>query len=194
MSVKIGINGFGRMGRLAFRAAYGRPEIEIVQINELKGGSATAAHLLKFDSVHGQWPHEVMGDNGALRVNGDAAIQFSEAAKPAEIDWAKSGARIVIESTGKFRTRSLLDPYLRTRHREDRRRRAGQRRRAESCDGRKRSSLSPGETRHRDRRVLHHELSRPGREGDSRESRHQARDDHDPPRRDQYPDRGGCAA
>ena len=53
-----------------------------------------------------------MGDNGALRVNGDAAIQFSEAAKPAEIDWAKSGARIVIESTGKFRTRSLLNPYL----------------------------------------------------------------------------------
>jgi glyceraldehyde 3-phosphate dehydrogenase len=109
---KIGINGFGRMGRLAFRAAYGRPEIEVVHINELKGGSATAAHLLKFDSIHGQWPHQVLGDNGELRINGDRAIQFSEAAKPGEIDWEKSGARIVIESTGKFRTRSLLEPYL----------------------------------------------------------------------------------
>jgi glyceraldehyde 3-phosphate dehydrogenase len=109
---KIGINGFGRMGRLAFRAAYGRPEIEVVHVNELNGGSATAAHLLKFDSVHGQWPHEVIGDDGELRINGDAAIQFSEAVQPGEIDWGKSGARIVIESTGKFRTRPLLEPYL----------------------------------------------------------------------------------
>jgi glyceraldehyde-3-phosphate dehydrogenase (arsenate-transferring) len=112
MKTKIGINGFGRMGRLAFRAAYGRPEIEVVHINELKGGSATAAHLLKFDSIHGQWPHQVLGDNGELRINEDTAIQFSEASKPGEIDWKRSGARIVIESTGKFRTRALLEPYL----------------------------------------------------------------------------------
>src|SRR5450432_2029268 len=98
MKAKIGINGFGRMGRLAFRAAYGRPEIEVVHINELKGGSVTAAHLLKFDSIHGQWPHQVLGDNGELRINGDTAIQFSEAPKPDEIDWKPSGARIVIES------------------------------------------------------------------------------------------------
>jgi glyceraldehyde 3-phosphate dehydrogenase len=109
---KIGINGFGRMGRLAFRVAYGRPEIEVVHINELKGGSATAAHLLKFDSVHGQWSHKVTGDNGALRINDDAPIHFSEAGNPGGIDWEKSGARIVIESTGKFRTRPLLEPYL----------------------------------------------------------------------------------
>jgi glyceraldehyde 3-phosphate dehydrogenase len=74
MSVKIGINGFGRMGRLALRAAYGRPEIEIVHINELKGGSATAAHLLKFDSVHGQWPHQVRGNDGEFRINDDAIL------------------------------------------------------------------------------------------------------------------------
>ncbi|MBA2434835.1 MAG: ArsJ-associated glyceraldehyde-3-phosphate dehydrogenase [Chthoniobacterales bacterium] len=112
MGIKIGINGFGRMGRLALRAAYGRPEIEVVHINELKGGSATAAHLLKFDSVHGQWPHEVRGEGDTLRINGDAPIAFSDAAAPGEIDWRKSGARIVIESTGKFRKRALLDPYF----------------------------------------------------------------------------------
>ena len=112
MKTRIGINGFGRMGRLAFRAAYGRPEIEVVHINELNGGSATAAHLLKFDSIHGQWPHEVRGDGGDLRINGDSAIAFSEAAAPGEIAWENSGARIVIESTGKFRTLPLLKPYF----------------------------------------------------------------------------------
>jgi glyceraldehyde 3-phosphate dehydrogenase len=112
MRIKIGINGFGRMGRLALRAAYGRPEIEVAQINELKGGCATAAHLLKFDSVHGQWPHDACGDETGLVINQDAPISFSEAARPGEIDWAKSGARIVIEATGKFRKRALLEPYF----------------------------------------------------------------------------------
>ena len=112
MKTRIGINGFGRMGRLAFRAAYDRAEIEVVHLNELKGGSATAAHLLKFDSVHGQWPHDVHGSGDTLRINDEPPIAFSESAKPGEIDWEKSGARIVIESTGKFRTRPLLEPYL----------------------------------------------------------------------------------
>ena len=112
MKIKLGINGFGRMGRLAFRAAYGRPEIEVVHINELKGGSAAAAHLLKFDSVHGRWPHEISGEGNSLRINGAEPIYFTEKASPGEIDWEKSGARIVIESTGKFRTRQLLDPYF----------------------------------------------------------------------------------
>ncbi|HUJ50461.1 MAG TPA: glyceraldehyde 3-phosphate dehydrogenase NAD-binding domain-containing protein, partial [Bryobacteraceae bacterium] len=53
---RIGINGFGRMGRLAFRAAWGCPDLAVVHINEIKGGPATAAHLLEFDSVHGRWP------------------------------------------------------------------------------------------------------------------------------------------
>jgi glyceraldehyde 3-phosphate dehydrogenase len=112
MKTRIGINGFGRMGRLAFRAAYGRPEIEVVHINELKGGSATAAHLLQFDSIHGRWPHDVQGDESGLRTNGEAPITFTEAAAIEEIAWEKSGARIVIEATGKFRTRALLDPYF----------------------------------------------------------------------------------
>ena len=112
MKTKIAINGFGRMGRLAMRAAYRRPEIEVVHINELKGGSETAAHLLKFDSVHGQWPHEVRAKDGELQINDDPSIYFSDASKPGDCDWEKSGADIVIESTGKFRTCALLKPYF----------------------------------------------------------------------------------
>lgn len=112
MKTLVGINGFGRMGRLAFRAAYGRPELEVVHVNEVKGGCATAAHLLKFDSIHGRWPHDVQGDKSRLRINGGAPIAFSEAENLEEIAWEKSGARIVIEATGKFRTRELLAPYF----------------------------------------------------------------------------------
>lgn len=112
MRARIGINGFGRMGRLALRIAYSRAEIEVVHVNEIKGGSPTAAHLMKFDSMHGQWPHQVRGDQAGLRINDDPPIAFSEAATPGEIDWERSGVRIVIESTGKFRTRALLEPYF----------------------------------------------------------------------------------
>lgn len=64
MSTKIAINGFGRMGRLALRAAWDWPEFEIVHINEHAGDAKTAAHLLNFDSVHGKWEHEAVVDNG----------------------------------------------------------------------------------------------------------------------------------
>ena len=65
MTINVGINGFGRIGRLALRAAWGWPELEFVHINELKGGAVTAAHLLKFDSVHGRWAPEVRAEGGA---------------------------------------------------------------------------------------------------------------------------------
>ena len=58
MAVRVGINGFGRMGRLALRAGWGRSDLEFVHVNELKGDAGTAAHLLEFDSVHGRWAHE----------------------------------------------------------------------------------------------------------------------------------------
>ena len=67
---RIGINGFGRMGRLAFRAAWGRDDLEIVHINEIKGGAKTAAHLLEFDSVHGRWPKAISSSEDSLAVEG----------------------------------------------------------------------------------------------------------------------------
>jgi glyceraldehyde 3-phosphate dehydrogenase len=63
---RIGINGFGRMGRLALRAGWGGPQLEFVHVNELHGDAETAAHLLTFDSVHGRWSHDVRGTGGEL--------------------------------------------------------------------------------------------------------------------------------
>ena len=110
--IKLGINGFGRIGRLAFRAAHGRPEVEVVHVNEPKGGVETAAHLLTFDSVHGRWPHEVRAEGPGFRVNDGPAIRFTGTTAPGDIPWEDSGARIVLESSGKFRTRALLQPYF----------------------------------------------------------------------------------
>jgi glyceraldehyde 3-phosphate dehydrogenase len=111
MSVRIGINGFGRMGRLALRAAWGRPELEFVHVNEPKGDAATAAHLLQFDSVHGRWAGSAEGEEGALVLDGER-IAYSDAAAPGEVDWAGAGAEVVLECSGRFRTIESLSPYF----------------------------------------------------------------------------------
>jgi glyceraldehyde 3-phosphate dehydrogenase len=112
MTVRVGINGFGRIGRLDLRAAWGWSEIEFVHINEVKGGAGTAAHLLKFDSVHGRWVPEVeaIGEN-QIAINGKA-VGFSEFAKPEDVPWEDYGVDIVLECSGKFRTPETLDPYF----------------------------------------------------------------------------------
>jgi glyceraldehyde 3-phosphate dehydrogenase len=76
MSVRVGINGFGRIGRLALRAGWGWPEITFAHINELKGDAATSAHLLTFDSVHGRWPHDVHGEGDTLVID-EVGISYS---------------------------------------------------------------------------------------------------------------------
>ncbi len=111
MSIRVGINGFGRMGRLALRAAWGWPELDIVHINEIKGGSKAAAHLLEFDSVHGRWSKDIQATGSALVIDG-TAVGFSEARAPGDVSWAELGVDIVIEASGKFRTPELLQPYL----------------------------------------------------------------------------------
>lgn len=110
MSIRIGINGFGRMGRLALRTAWDWPEFEIVHVNEVKGGVECAAHLLEFDSVHGRWNREIRYENEALFIAGKT-IGFSEHKTPGEVPWEDYGVDIVIESSGKFRTTELLAPY-----------------------------------------------------------------------------------
>jgi glyceraldehyde-3-phosphate dehydrogenase/erythrose-4-phosphate dehydrogenase len=89
-ATRIAINGFGRMGRLALRAAWGREDLQFVHVNELHGDAATAAHLLTFDSVHGRWDHEVSGNGGVLRVDGQQ-ISYSAVATPGDVAWG--GAR-----------------------------------------------------------------------------------------------------
>lgn len=111
MSIRIGINGFGRMGRLALRAAWSWPEIDIVHINEIKGGAACAAHLLEFDSVQGRWPHTISSEPDAVTVDG-RRIGFSEYETPGEVPWEKYGVDIVIEASGQFRTPETLQAYF----------------------------------------------------------------------------------
>jgi len=110
MSIRIGINGFGRMGRLALRAAWDWPDFEIAHINEVKGGPETAAHLLEFDSVHGRWQRDIRVVDGSLVIDGRTA-GFSAEKAPGDVPWGERGVDIVIESTGKFRTPELLQPY-----------------------------------------------------------------------------------
>ena len=111
MSIKVGINGFGRMGRLVVRALRLHPGLELVHINEVKGGLATAAHLLEFDTVHGRYPGTVGVDGDRLIVDGHS-VSFSEHATPAAIDWASHGVELVIESSGKFKTAEDIEPHF----------------------------------------------------------------------------------
>lgn len=111
MSVRIGINGFGRMGRLALRAAWSWPGIEFVHINEPRGGPEAAAHLLEFDSVHGRWAHDVGATPGAVVIDGKE-VSFTGHAAPGEVPWDGRGVDLVLECSGKFRTAALLGPYF----------------------------------------------------------------------------------
>ncbi|HEY5672925.1 MAG TPA: ArsJ-associated glyceraldehyde-3-phosphate dehydrogenase [Malonomonas sp.] len=109
--IRIGINGFGRMGRLALRSAWDWLEFEIVHINEIKGGAECAAHLLEFDSVHGRWDRQITSGAGAISIDGKQ-LSFSEHNNPADVPWDELGVDIVIEASGQFRTTELLQPYF----------------------------------------------------------------------------------
>lgn len=109
MTIKVGINGFGRIGRLALRAAYDWPELEFVQINDVAGDAATLAHLLEFDSVQGRWHHPVLADGDSIII-GQHKIQTSQQKAIDAVDW--SGCDVVIEATGKHRKTELLNLYL----------------------------------------------------------------------------------
>ena len=109
MTIKVGINGFGRMGRLALRAAWDWPELEFVQINDPAGDAATLAHLLEFDSVHGRWPHPVQHEGSAIVIAG-RRIATSRNQAIADSDWSQCD--LVIEASGKMKTKALLQAYL----------------------------------------------------------------------------------
>ena len=100
MAVKVGINGFGRIGRNVFRTALGNPDIEFVAVNDLTT-PATLAHLLKYDSILGNLNNEISSTADAIIVDGKAIKVFAER-DPSKLDWASVGAEIVVESTGFF--------------------------------------------------------------------------------------------
>ena len=110
MAVKVGINGFGRIGRNVFRAALGNPEIDFVAVNDLTS-PAILAHLLKYDSILGNIDNEVVAGEDFISVDGKKIKVFAER-DPAKLDWASTGAQIVIESTGHFTDATKAKAHL----------------------------------------------------------------------------------
>lgn len=110
MSIKIGINGFGRIGRLVFRAGLGRSDVEFVGINDLISPDYMA-YMLKYDTIHGKFDGEVSSSENALIVNGRAIKVFSER-DPANLPWGEIGADYVVESTGLFTTTEKASAHL----------------------------------------------------------------------------------
>ncbi|HCM04772.1 MAG TPA: type I glyceraldehyde-3-phosphate dehydrogenase [Oceanospirillales bacterium] len=113
MTIKVGVNGFGRMGRLSLRAAFDWPEVEFVQVNDIAGDATTLAHLLTFDSVHGRWQHDATSENNAdgsyMVINGQR-IRCTQNKAIEDTDW--SGCDVVIEASGKMNKTSRLQAYL----------------------------------------------------------------------------------
>ena len=121
--MKVGINGMGRIGRLALRAAFGAAErpsddpragnrLEVVHLNEIKGGAAATAHLLAFDSVQGRWRADIAAEGEALVRIGDRKLSFSSHASPGDIPWGDLGVDLVLECTGKFLTPETIQGHL----------------------------------------------------------------------------------
>ncbi|MGW8185851.1 MAG: type I glyceraldehyde-3-phosphate dehydrogenase [Desulfobacterales bacterium] len=110
MSVKVGINGFGRIGRLVFRASLKHPDVEVVAVNDLTD-SATMAHLLKYDSVHGMLDRSIVAKDDAIEVDGNA-VAITSIKDPAMLRWKEFGVDIVAECTGLFRDRESAEKHL----------------------------------------------------------------------------------
>ena len=111
MTIRVGINGFGRMGRLALREAWNWPELEFVHINEIATDAYGSAHLINFDSAHGRWWNEAVEDNGDIVIEGKR-ISYTSNKDIADTDWQSLNLDVVIEATGKFRTKDSLQAYL----------------------------------------------------------------------------------
>ena len=121
--MRVGINGMGRIGRLALRAALGAAErgeddprrsnrLEVVHLNEIKGGAAATAHLLEFDSVQGRWRDNISSEGeNTIRI-GERKLGFSTIPAAGDIPWGDLGVELVLECSGKFLTHATLDGHL----------------------------------------------------------------------------------
>ncbi|WP_323616535.1 glyceraldehyde 3-phosphate dehydrogenase NAD-binding domain-containing protein, partial [Pseudomonas putida] len=109
MAIKVGINGFGRIGRLVLRASWDWPEFEFVQINDPAGDAETHAHLINFDSTHGRWHREARAEGDAVVIEGKR-LKVTANKTIADTDW--SGCDLVIEASGKMKSVAVLQAYL----------------------------------------------------------------------------------
>lgn len=110
MATKIAINGFGRIGRMFYRAALGKKELDIVAVNDITD-PATLAHLLKYDSVHGALRHQIKAEGNTIAIDGHA-IQVLAERDPSKLPWNKLGVELVVESTGLFTARDKAALHL----------------------------------------------------------------------------------
>ena len=110
MATKIGINGFGRIGRMFFRAALGKPDLDSVAVNDITD-AATLAHLLKYDSVHGTLKNDIKAEGSSIVVDG-RSIQVLAERDPSKLPWGKLGVQAVVESTGLFTARDKAAMHL----------------------------------------------------------------------------------
>jgi glyceraldehyde 3-phosphate dehydrogenase len=113
MTVRVGINGFGRIGRLALRESWGAAGFEIVHINEIAGDAKSAAHLLRFDSVHGTWNKDIRAsyNNDQIIIDGQC-IGYSQCASIDNTPWQAANVDLVVECTGTLKTEQALAPYF----------------------------------------------------------------------------------
>ena len=111
MSIKIGINGFGRIGRLVFRAGLERPDVEFVGINDPGMTPDYMAYMLRYDTIHGRFNGEISYDDSSITVNGHKVMVYAKMS-PAEIPWGEIGAEYVVESTGLFLTKEKAQGHL----------------------------------------------------------------------------------
>ncbi len=111
MSVRVGINGFGRMGKLGLRAGWDQEGLEFVHINEILGDAACQAHLLEFDSIQRHWDHDITASKDGFSVDGQG-IGYSMEATPEAVDWGAKGVDLIIECSGKFKSVEALQPYF----------------------------------------------------------------------------------
>ena len=109
--MKIGINGFGRIGRLVFRALWNRAGIEIAHINEIAGDSNTAAHLLEFDSVHGRWGKDILVKEKEIIIDGNK-LAYTSFENYLDVPWKNSSVEIILECTGENKKPEKLNPYF----------------------------------------------------------------------------------
>ena len=166
MTVRVGINGFGRIGRQSLRALIERtPDVEVVAVNDLVDAEMNAL-LFKHDSTYGAYRGTVDHAQDALIVDGREIKVFKES-DPAALPWGDLGVDIVLESTGKFRDPGKVTGASRGRREEGDHQRPGRGRRLHRRPRRQRGSLRPRNAPHHQQRLVHDELSRPGGQGRS---------------------------
>ena len=111
MTIRVGINGFGRIGRLALRTAWRWSGLEFVHVNDPAGDPAEAAHLLQYDSVHGYWDEEISHRDEGLLIDGHL-VTWSRETEIGAVDWGAKNIDVLVECSGRFRTSEALQPYL----------------------------------------------------------------------------------